>query len=116
MAAVADTEARDRISKLYTEHRELAADYWGPDKLNGKRSIIAELCNRVDDLENSVERRAQTRGQECLGLKALSQYIGERKEDSAMLQIEKERGKSLMRVQWIQLAGILAVALIALFR
>ena len=116
MASVNDTEARDRIAKLYTEHRELAADYWGPDKTNGKRSVIVELCTRVDDLEGTVERRNQTRAQECLGLKAIGAYITERKEEAAVLLIEKEKGKHLMNVQWVQLMGNILVALIALLK
>jgi hypothetical protein len=112
----ADTEARDRIAKLYTEHRELAADYWGPDKKNGRRSVVAELCTRVDTLEDSVERRTQTRAQECLGLKAIADYIEGRKKEATMLLIEKEKGKHLMNVQWVQLIGIVFVALIALFK
>ena len=116
MAAVADTEARDRIAKLQTEHRELAADWWGPNKDNGKRSVVIELCSRVDALEGTVERRNQTRAQECLGLKAINAYIEDRKGEATMVMIEKEKGKYLMRVQWLQLGGIVLVALIALFK
>ncbi|MGD9938608.1 MAG: hypothetical protein AB7T74_02280 [Clostridia bacterium] len=116
MAAVADSEARDRIAKLYTEHRELAADYWGPDKTNGKRSVVNELCVRMDTLETAVERRNQTRAQECLGLNALSAYVESRQEEETMLKVERIKAKSLMNVQWAQLAGIIIVALIALFK
>jgi hypothetical protein len=116
MAEVIDSEARDRIAKLYTEHRELAADYWGPDKSNGKRSIVVDLCDRVDTLEGHVDRRTQTRAQECLGLKAIKDYIETNKKEITMLQIERVKGKHLMHAQWVQIIGIIMVALIALLK
>jgi len=70
----------------------------------------------MDTLEGAVEKRNQTRAQECLGLNALKGYIEDRKEEAAMLLIEKEKGKHLMNVQWVQLLGIILVALIALFK
>lgn len=46
-----DNEARDNIGHLWGAFRELAADYWGPDKSNGRRAIIDDHEKRIDSLE-----------------------------------------------------------------
>lgn len=46
-----DNEARDSISELKGAFRELASDYWGPNKTNGRRSIIDDHERRIDALE-----------------------------------------------------------------
>jgi len=116
MAAVADNEARDRIAKLYTEHRELAADYWGPDKNNGKRSAIADLCIRIGGLESKAKHFEDTREASCLGLSAFRAYLRTKGEEETEMMIEKAKGKTLIQIQWVQLLGIILVALIALLK
>jgi hypothetical protein len=46
-----DNEAREGIGKLWGAFRELASDYWGPNKTNGKRSMIEDHEQRIDALE-----------------------------------------------------------------
>lgn len=116
MSECVDQEARDRIAKIWTEIREHATDYWGPDKQNGRRSVIGELCERLDILESTVERRNQTRPQECLGLKAIQEYITAQKKEDSVLLVEKVKGKTLMRMQWVQSGILLLIAILTLIR
>ena len=116
MTEAVDTEARDRIAKLYTEHRELAADYWGPHKSNGRRSMVTDIDCRLVEIEQTVERLNNTRAQDCLGMAALNKYLDAVNKEDMNMQLEKIKGKTLMKVQWLQLAGIVLVALIALLK
>jgi hypothetical protein len=116
MAECIDQEARDRIAKLWTAHEQHATDYWGPDKANGKRSEVIELVQRMDEMEKTVTTHIDMRKSTCHGIAALNDYlksIGRSKEE---LEVEKERAKSLMRIQWLQFAGLVVVALIGLLK
>lgn len=46
-----DAWARQQIGKLWGAHRELASDYWGPDRNNGRRSEIRDMDARLSALE-----------------------------------------------------------------
>jgi hypothetical protein len=116
MAECIDSEARDRISKIWTELREHATDYWGPDKQNGKRSVVGELVKRVDAIEDKINHFEDTREASCLGLSAFRAYLKTREDEEAEMLIEKSKGKTLIQMQWIQVAGIVLVALIALLK
>jgi len=111
-----DKDARDRIAKLWTEVTSHAMDWWGPDKTNGKRSEVVELVERVDEIEKTVTSCMEMRKSTCHGAAALDEYlesVGKSKEE---LEVEKERAKSLMRIQWLQFAGLVVVALIGLLK
>jgi len=116
MLEMIDTEARDRIAKIWTELREHAADYWGPDKTNGKRSEVVSLGQRVSTLEDTIKHREDTREQNCLGLATFTSYIKTKKVEETEMKLEKIKAATLMRVQWIQLIGIVLVAFIALLK
>lgn len=111
-----DTEARDRIAKLYTEVRQHSVDYWGPDKANGKRSEVIELGERMKTVENKIRHYEDTRESSCLGLAALKEYLSGIQKGEAEMKLETVKARTLMRVQWLQVAGIIAVALIALLK
>jgi hypothetical protein len=64
-----DVYAREQIGKLEAAHRELAADYWGPDRSNGRRSQVSEHEDRLDNLEERAAHYLDAERQEtCLGL------------------------------------------------
>jgi len=111
-----DSEARDRIAKIWTELREHSTDYWGPDKQNGKRSEIVSMSTRMSDVEKKIKHYEDTRESSCLGIAALDEYLEGRKEEESDMRIEQAKGRTLMRMQWLQLLGMLAVALIALLK
>jgi len=111
-----DSEARDRIAKIWTELREHSTDYWGPDKTNGKRSEIVDLSDRVGTLEKSFKHFEDTKVTNCLGLKALEEYVSTVDEEALTMRIAKINSKGLVLVQWIQVAGIVFVALLTLLK
>jgi len=116
MEEIIDNVARDRIAQLSTEIREHAADWWGPNKQNGKRSEMVTLVQRVETLESSHKHREDTREQNCLGLAAFNKFLELREVEEKEMKLEKIKAAALMRVQWIQLLGIVVVALIALLK
>lgn len=116
MAEIIDTEARDRIAKLWTEIREHAADYWGPDKTNGKRSEVVDIGKRLDHLEGKIKHYEDTKEQSCLGLAAFREYLKEKEQEAVEMRVEKIKAKTLMNVQYLQLVGIIVVAIIALLK
>jgi len=111
-----DLKAREDLAKLWTEVRQHSTDWWGPDKQNGKRSEVVSLASRVDDIEVKIKHYEDTRESSCLGLQAFREYLAERKAEEAEMTVTKEKGKQLMVVQWIQVFGIVMVALIALLK
>jgi hypothetical protein len=111
-----DLEARKDLAELRSEVRQHSTDWWGPDKTNGKRSEVIELVDRVDDLEVKIKHYEDTREATCIGLRALDQYIASKTNEEAEMLMAKEKGKQLMMVQWVQVFGIVAVALIALLK
>lgn len=116
MPECVDSEARDRIAKLYTEVRQHSVDYWGPDKANGKRSEVIGLGERMALMESKIKHYEDTRESTCLGLAAFREYIAGLKQEDIDMTIERAKSKTLMRVQWVQVAGIVLVALIALLK
>jgi hypothetical protein len=116
MAECVDSEARDRIAKIWTELREHSTDWWGPDKTNGKRSEIVDLGDRVNTLEKNFKHCEDTRVANCLGLKALEEYISTVDEEALTMKVAKLNSKGLIAVQWIQVAGIIFVALLTLLK
>jgi len=116
MPECVDSEARDRIAKIWTELREHSMDYWGPDKTNGMRSEVIDIGARLGDVEKKIKHFEDTKESSCYGLKAIKEYIESKQEEEAEMRIEQVKGKTLMRMQWLQLVGTLAVALIALLK
>jgi len=116
MTECVDSEARDRIAKLYTEVRQHSVDYWGPDKANGKRSEVIGLGERMTVVENKIKHCEDTRESTCLGLAALRDYIAGLKQEDVDMAVERTKSKTLMQIQWIQVAGLIIVALIALLK
>lgn len=116
MAECVDSEARDRIAKLYTEMRQHSVDYWGPDMTNGKRSEVIGLGERMTLVESKIKHYEDTRESTCLGLAAFREYIAGLKQEDIDMTIERAKSKTLMRVQWVQVVGIVLVALIALLK
>jgi hypothetical protein len=111
-----DQEARKDIAKLYTEVRQHSVDYWGPDMTNGKRSEVIGLGARMTDVETKLKHYEDTRESSCYGLAAIREYITGQKQGDAEMKVEAIKAKTLMRVQYIQVAGIILVALIALLK
>ena len=116
MAECVDQEARDRIAKLWTAHEQHATDYWGPDKANGKRSELVDISKRLDPIETEWTHFQDTKEATCIGLKALNGHLDAIKEREDEMVVEREKGKTLMRMQWIQFAALIAVALIGLLK
>lgn len=110
---VVDNVARASIAKLEQKVERHATDYWGPDMTNGKRSEVVGLVGRVDDIEMKIKHYEDTKETSCLGLAAIRDYIKTQEKGELEMKLEKQKGKTLMGIQWVQLIGILAVALIA---
>jgi hypothetical protein len=117
----------DNISKLWGAFRELAADYWGPNKDNGRRSEIAELRkenaalnDRIGTLEDSCRHYFDAqRAETCIGKKLLADHEAkhnEKREEEAEVKIAQGNNRTLIVQQWVQIAGLVAVALIGLFK
>lgn len=111
-----DIDARDKIAKIWTELRELSTDYWGVNKDNGRRSEIVDIEKRIDVIESKIKHYEDTRSLTCLGLAALKEVNEKQEKDLNDCKMAKEHNKTLMLVQWIQVLGIVTVAIIALFK
>jgi hypothetical protein len=111
-----DLEARRDIAKLWTEVRAHSTDYWGPDKANGKRSDVIDLLGRMTTIESEIQHYKDTHLAECIGVKALKDYMDSLKTEEGLVKVAKINTKGLMAVQWVQVAGLVIVALIALLR
>jgi len=116
MVECIDQEARKDIAKLYTEVRQHSVDYWGPDMTNGKRSEVIELGQRMNNVEVKIKHYEDTRESTCPGLAAFREYLGGLQKGEAEMKLESVKAKTLMRVQWLQVGGIIIVALIALLK
>lgn len=113
MSECIDSEARDRIAKIWTELREHAVDYWGPDKANGFRSRVHNISARIDVVEGKIKHYEDTRESSCIGKAALEAYLETMERGEAEMKLESAKGKQLMAVQWIQVFGLIVVAIIA---
>ena len=111
-----DHEARDRVAKLWTAFEQHSTDWWGPDKTNGKRSELVDVTKRLDTIEEAWKHFLDTRANTCLGLNAFNKDIEEHEAEEASMRIEQVKGKTLMTVQWIQVVGLVIVALITLWK
>ena len=118
-----DTAARD-IGKLWTAHRELAVVVQGPNGDNGIKSEVVALKEwKEKHMDSSAELRKELthyfdvkRSETCHGLKALDEHIEQHiKMDEAAAISKEGKLKAFMQGwgQLIQLAGLVAVALIA---
>ena len=98
----ADLWAREQIGKLWGELRELASDYWGPNRDNGRRSTIKALEDKTGELDiaqrNLLERLRHyldaEREQSCLGLAELA-----RREERLDEDERKEEAVDIAKIQ-----------------
>lgn len=111
-----DLKAREDLAKLWTEVRQHSTDWWGPDKQNGKRSELVEVTTRISKLEVDWKHFQDTRESSCIGVRALREYLDGREAEDAEMRIEQVKGKTLMAIQWVQVLGLVVVALIALIK
>jgi len=85
MAEVIDSQAREDIGKLYFRFGELATDYWGPTKTNGKRSEIVAVVGELAELKIRLNHYIDAEREEtCIGLKEFA------KRDSFKAEIDTE--------------------------
>lgn len=107
------------VSKLWGAFRELATDYWGPNKDNGKRSLVLEHEQRLDALEAACKHFVDAERVKTCPIKPMldehKNEHGEVKEDEKEMRKTKENNRTLIIQQYIQIAGIIIVALIGLF-
>jgi hypothetical protein len=75
---------------------------------------VVSLSDRVTNLEKEVTGYIDRRESTCYGLAALDEYLKKQGQSKEEIEVEKSRNQTLMRVQWIQVAGLIIVALIAL--
>jgi len=115
-----DSQAREDVGKLRGSFRELAMDYWGPTKTNGRRSELAAVVSDVDDLKTRLAHYIDVeREKTCHGIaeiKRRDEIQSEKTEEESEVKIAKIEAGSKSWVQFLQLAGILAVALIGLLK
>ena len=113
----ADQLARRDLSRLCSDFRELASDYWGPDKGNGKRSVVIEHDKAIADLKTEL-RHYLDKGREetCFGCAALTEHElayrhrleGDEKEDTTM-KIAEIQTSAQTRAAGIQAFAQIAV-------
>lgn len=117
----------ERINELEAEQRETDAIVRGPDGTNGLRSRVVKLEGTVGGVvEGHAELRSELRHYldaerlaTCHGIAALDEHVREHKEETkeeTEVNLKKMEGANMMWVQIIQLAGIIAVALIGLLK
>lgn len=110
------------VSKLWGAFRELAADYWGPDKTNGVRSRALATITKIDELEDSCRHYFDAERREtCYGVKALEEYkkaiqkekeirdraLAEQIKENGEVEVEKIKANSATTVQILTLIGVL---------
>jgi len=104
-------EISERLSECHAEFRELAVDYWGINKDNGKRAEIIALVEDLYKTKNLMKDYVAKRAETCYGLKALEKL---EKENSDM-KIAKINGNyqvtATLIAQLLTLAGVVLVAL-----
>ena len=116
MDGCTDHDVRQRVTELEVAFQQHATDWWGPDKQNGKRSELVSTQARLGKLESDWTHFQDTRETSCLGLKAFNGYLDTHAKEASEVLIEREKGKQLMTVQWIQVLGLVIVALITLLK
>jgi len=120
MTECTDSKARADIGKIQVWLGELAMDYWGPTKTNGRRSELAAVVGDVDDLKTRLAHYIDIdREKTCHGIaeiKRRDEIQSEKTEEESEVKIAKIEAGSKSWVQFLQLAGILAVALIGLLK
>jgi hypothetical protein len=95
MSEFVDEKARDQNAETSAFVRELAVDYWGPDRTNGRRSQIAEHESRLDSLEERVAHYIDAeRKRTCYGLEEFA-----RRDQEAVEEIEEDAEVEAARVQ-----------------
>ena len=111
----------EKISKLWGAFRELAADYWGPDRGNGVRSEVKRLAERFDALEKECRHYVDAERREtCYGVEALEEYkkaiakekaeraaeLAKSNEGAEAVEVEKIKANSATTVQILTLIGV----------
>ena len=101
-----------RLAEVHAEFRELAVDYWGINKDNGKRSEIVALVEDHYKTKNLMKDYLAKRAETCLGLQA----IKELQREDAELKVAKVNGsmqiKAMLIGQALTLIGIIITAVI----
>jgi len=126
MGEIIDSQAREDIGKLYFRFGELATDYWGPTKTNGKRSEIVAVVGDLAELKIKLNHYIDAEREEtCIGLKEFAKrdaFKAEIEEEVAEVKTAeinagavKETGQwqsiAMIVVAVIQFGGLLVVAL-----
>jgi len=69
MAEVIDSQAREDVGKLWGAFRELAVDYWGPNRDNGRRSEVLEMLTELQELRERLRHYLDVeRESTCIGM------------------------------------------------
>jgi len=85
MGEIIDSQAREDIGKLYFRFGELATDYWGPTKTNGKRSEIVAVVGELAELKIKLNHYIDAEREEtCIGLREFA------KRDAFKAEIDTE--------------------------
>jgi len=126
MGESVDSQAREDIGKLYFRFGELATDYWGPTKTNGKRSEIVGVVDELAKLKVRLNHYIDAEREEtCIGLREFAKrdaFKAEIEEEVAEVKTAeinagavKETGQwqsiAMIVVAVIQFGGLLVVAL-----
>lgn len=129
MADVVDIWAREQIGKLWGSLRDATGVLWGDNvsRDNGLRSSVralevghAQTEKRINEMDDRIRHYIDVeRENTCHGIAALEEHKADHareiKEEVAVKVAKIEAG-SKSWVQFLQLAGILATALIALLK
>lgn len=98
-----DSWSREQIGKLWGDHRELASDYWGPDRRNGRRSELIDVRHRVETLEDRAQHYLDAgRQKTCLGLAEL------KRRDT--VETTKEKEVAGVKVAEVSMRGVVLAA------
>jgi hypothetical protein len=107
------------VSKLWGFVREIATDYWGPNKDNGKRSMVLDHEKRLDSLEAAMKHFIDAdRAKTCPIKPMLDEHKKDHDdevEDETEMRKTRENNRTLIVQQWVQIAGLIIVALIGLY-
>ena len=123
MGEIIDSQAREDIGKLYFRFGELATDYWGPTKTNGKRSEIVGVVGELAELKIRLNHYIDAEREEtCIGLKEFAKrdaFKAEIQEEvtevkvaeinaTAQTDVAKKQARVALVVQILTLIGVLA--------
>jgi len=116
MTEVIDSQAREDIGKLSGAFRELAVDYWGPNRDNGRRSEVLDILTELRELRERLRHYLDVeRKSTCIGMTEFA------KRDSFKAEIETEvtevetakiNAGAVKSTGHGQVAGMIIVALI----